>query len=114
MLFRSGEIFLGQSDLFNCMAGFKTVEEKNEILNIEKSEFCTATNGLNEMLAKEIVRVTKIDANELGDLTVHMEEGYRLEIFVDACGNKESWRFFDMNNESAHFVVFDEEDDATC
>ena len=101
-ILKDGAICLGQSDFFNHMSGFKTCEENNDAIYDE----------LNKTLKETMIKVTRIEATEIGDLKIHMEEDYCLELFVDVCGNRESWRFFEMNNENAHFVIFDEDEEA--
>ena len=47
------------------------------------------------------------EANELGDIKIDMEQGFCLEIFVDAEGDTESWRFFEINTKESHFIIFE-------
>ena len=109
-LLKDGDICIGQNDFFNHMSGFRTCEENNDVLYIEKEVFSETSEELNKILKEKGIEVTRIEATELGDLKIYMEDDYCLELFVDAAGNNESWRFFsNMENDSVHFVVFEEE-----
>jgi len=109
-LLKDGDIYIAQNDFFNKMSGFRTCEEHNDVLYIEKEVFSETSEELNKTLKEKDIKVAGIEATELGDLKVYMEDDYCLELFVDASGNNESWRFFsNMENDSAHFVVFEEE-----
>ena len=107
-LLKNGEICVGQSDLFNRdIGGFMTYEcDDKSIANVE---FTRISRKLNEIFKTEEIKVTEVEANELGDLKIYMENNYRLEIFVDAFEDAESWRFFRTDNDSKHIVIFSED-----
>lgn len=108
-LLKNNNICLGQSDLFNHMDGnFKLYIDDDESIN--DVAFTKVSGELNELLELETIRVTKVEANDLGDLKVYMEKGYCLELFVDSSENNESWRFFRNDDDSGHFVVFEEDE----
>jgi len=107
-LLQDDEICLGQSDMFNRMAGFKTTE-KDDMMYVEDAVFDEFSKELNQNFEMKRINIIKVEANELGDLKICMEDNYCLEVFVDTCGNNESWRFFDINEEKEHFVVFEED-----
>ena len=110
-LLKDGDIFVGQNDFFNHMSGFRICEDNHDVLYIEKDTFSEISEELNKTLKEKDIMVTKIEATELGDLKVYMEDDYCLELFVDASGNNESWRSFSyVENDSPHFVVFEEEE----
>jgi len=107
-LLKDGEICIGQSDLFNRdIGGFKVYEYDDKL--IANVEFANISKELNEIFETETIRVIKVEANELGDLKIYMENDYCLEIFVDAFEDAESWRFFRMDNDSKHIVIFSED-----
>jgi len=108
-LLKEGKIYLGQNDLFNHMDGnFKLYIDDEE--SNHDVEFVRITEKLNELFELESVVVTRIEANELGDLRVYMEKDYRLELFVDSNENNESWRFFRNDDDSEYLVVFEEDE----
>ena len=106
-LLKEDAICLGQSAFFNRMSGFKHHDDSEEAT--ESSEFTAVSREINEMLKADMVRVTKIEATELGDLKVYMGDDYCLELFVDDIEGTESWRFFRNDDDSEHFVVFNED-----
>ena len=107
-LLKDGEIVLCYSDLFSRgVADFKVIAEDQEN-KLSDAEFITISNEVNKALNSESIRVSKIEANEIGDLRVFMDSDYCLELFIDSRGDTESWRFFRMDDNSPHFVVFDE------
>jgi hypothetical protein len=105
-LLKDGDICLGQSDLFNReLSGFKSCEQAGEA--VDNVEFARISKKLNETFANTTVRVVNVEATELGDLKIYMEDRYCLELFVDSAGDAESWRFFRNDDSSGHFVIFD-------
>lgn len=48
--------------------------------------------------------VSKVRVNLFGDLKIHFENGFSLEVFNDISGFEECWRFFEINSD-IHFVV---------
>ena len=111
-LYEGGDIRLSQGAMFANKHGFRWHEDNRE--TIEELPFAGISRELNELFETEAIHVTKIEANEQGDLKLYLERDYCLEVFVDSIGDTESWRFFEANGENGHFVVFDEEDDTTC
>ena len=101
-LLKESDVCLSQYAFCHQMNGFRRYEENDE------DAFARLSSEINRGFKSEAVRVKKVEANELGDLKIYMENEYCLEIFVDSIGNTESWRFFDGDRESGHFVVFDE------
>lgn len=110
-LLKDDDIILAQSEMFNRVIDgcFKIYEYEDEEAQ-NNVPFIKISDELNAIFESEIIRVTKIEANELGDLKVFMEKGYCLEIFVDSIGNIESWRFF-ADGDTKHFVVFEDEEE---
>lgn len=49
--------------------------------------------------------VKKVIVSKWGDLKLEFENGFVLEIFVDASKNEECWRFFVANNLNSHIVI---------
>ena len=105
-LFKDGDICLSQSAMFTNMNGFRWCDDTQEVM--ESLPFTEISERLNEVFETETICTLKIEANEQGDLMVHMDNGYCLEVFADSIGDTESWRFFEVNSEK-HFVVFEEE-----
>jgi len=110
-LIKNDDICLAQSEMFNRIIDgcFKIYKYEDEVA-IDSVPFIEISKELNKAFETKVIRVTKVEANELGDLRIHMEEGYYLELFVDSVGNIESWRFF-SNESETHFVIFDEAED---
>jgi hypothetical protein len=101
-------IVLAFNDFFVPKDGVSyAVFEENSFGN---SQFDEESEKLNEVIKSNLIKVTKICADELGDITIFMDNKYRLEVFVDVSGIEESWRFFEMDSEKSHFVVFEKED----
>ena len=104
-LLKDNDICLGHSDLFSRMSGFKYQENSEEA--IDSIEFFRVSEDLTKEFEAKAIKVTRIEASELGDLIIYMEQEYSLEIFVDAEGDTESWRFLKRTEKENHFVVFD-------
>ena len=83
---------------------FDVFEEKQ----FGNSQFDIRSDKINNIIKNLQIKVINIIANNLGDITIFFENGFSLEIFVDVSGMKESWRFFRMDDDLEHFVVFDE------
>jgi hypothetical protein len=75
--------------------------ERDAIGNESFDEICE--QYFNNELTDYIVKTIK--ANKFGDLKIEFENGFKLEVFVDTCGDDECWRFFDMESEDDHLVV---------
>ena len=107
-ILKDSEICVGHSDLFNRdIGGFKIYEYNDK--SVANVEFTKISRGLNEIFETETIRVIQVEANELGDLKIYMEDNYCLEIFVDAFEDVESWRFFRNDKDSDHIVIFSED-----
>jgi hypothetical protein len=105
-LLKNGSICLGQSDFFNRIVGeFKRYEDDKSMQNFT---FPRVSKKLNKLFKNKVIKVIKIEANKFGDLKIYMENDYCLEVFVDATGCNESWRFFRSDDDSEHFIVFDQ------
>jgi hypothetical protein len=102
-------IVLGQSDLFNRMVGELKLYRDDVETEIKVGKFDDTSRELNELLKTKNIIVTKIEANDLGDVKIFLEDDYCLEIFIDAAGVEESWRFFETGEDGKHFIVFDKE-----
>ena len=111
-ILKNNDICLGQSDLSRKFEGFKSHENNDEVFDREEV-FTEASKELNEIFRAGTIKVIRIEASSFGDLKIYMENGYCLELFVDSVGATESWRFFSMDDDSCHFVVFDECDNGT-
>ena len=106
-LLKDGNICLGQSDLFNRIDGeFKLY--KNDSESMYNIVYNNTSRKLNELFDAKSMKVINVEANELGDLKIYIENDYCLELFVDSIGNNESWRFFRNDEDFEHFVVFGE------
>ena len=105
-LLKDSQIIFGQSALFSKMSGFRWCDDNNDE-TIDTFSFTSISEELNETFDANSIRVINIEANDLGDLKILMENGFCLEIFVDSIGDTESWRFFKNDDDSEHFVVFD-------
>ena len=105
-LISNNKVVLAQKDFYEPKDGISYDKFVKEAFG--NSQFDYRAEELNNKLNDVPITVTTITANDLGDLTLHMSNDYRLEIFVDISGKEESWRFFRMDNDSKHFVVFND------
>jgi len=101
-------IYLGHGDLFGRILGHFRIHDDDA--DFDDVPFDPTSKDLNELFAAREVRVTLVEANDLGDFKIFLDDNYCLEVFVDATGNEESWRLLTMDDDSDHFIVFDEED----
>jgi len=106
-LFKDCDICLSQSAMFTNMNGFRWCEDNEE--TIDSFPFARISRDINELFEIETINITKIEANEQGDLKLYMENDYCLEIFVDSIGDTESWRFFETIGDRS-LVIFDDGD----
>jgi hypothetical protein len=63
--------------------------------------------ALMKKLEDEPARVTNVCADKYGGFSLAFDNGWRLDAFPDGLGNQEHWHFFERENNSEHFVVFD-------
>ena len=100
-------IILGVDDFYISQNGV-TYQEFEENCGYGKSMFDLNSARVNEYLSKMRINVLRIEGNDHGDLTIYFENGYLLEVFVSNSSYDESWRFFEIGKEQAHFIRFDE------
>ena len=102
-LLKNGAVYLGHSDFFARGVGsFKKYPDDETADDVE---FTRLSEDLNKVFKVDTMRVIMVEASETGDLKVHMENDYCLELFIDSSGDNESWRFFKTDDDFPHFVV---------
>ena len=104
-LVKDNSIILGNGDFYLPKDNFEIIENFNGN-KFGNSRFDVKSQEINEYIKNTQIIINNINANGLGDVTIFMENDYRLEVFVDVAGREESWRFFRMDDNSKHFVVF--------
>lgn len=71
------------------------------------NRFDVRAGQLTAHLAAQEVVVTSVEVTELGELTVSLSEGLRIEVFMDDVARLEHWRFFRPYRDEDHVVVFE-------
>ncbi|MGW6936291.1 hypothetical protein ACWGE0_39960 [Lentzea sp. NPDC054927] len=74
------------------------------------NRFDARAGQLTEFLAGGRIVVTSVEVTSLGDLTVSLSDGFRLEVRRDGVVRDEDWRFFRPYRDDEHVVVPEEED----
>ena len=100
-------IILAHKDFYNAKDEFASEQFQNDLLG--NSQFDIRSQLLNNLLQKEPLFISQIIAKDIGDITIHFNSDYRLEVFIDVSGTEESWRFFRMDDDSRHLVIFEDE-----
>ena len=104
-LIKGQEIVLGSYDFYTPRNDL-TIDEFYDT-EFGNSLFDETSKKMNDSIVDNPIQITGIEANDMGDAVIFMNNEHRLEIFVNASGDVESWRFFRMDDHSEHFVVFD-------
>ncbi len=63
------------------------------------------TELLKEEIAKKTIVVLSVEADFVGGLSIHLSEGYSIELFPADSLEREYWRFFNRHSSKRHFVV---------
>jgi len=100
----SEKIILGSSDIYEP----NSITEWTENFNWDISganlydEIAKTISGIYKT---EQIIVTKISADNYGDIKIEISNGYIIEIFLSSSSKEECWRFFESGNNDSHFVI---------
>jgi len=103
------EIIFAKSDIF--LPGIHLLDS----LDLKWSGFewdVLGSNYFDEMVSKHFGEhmhgfvVKEVFISKFGDLRISFENNFVLELFADGSGGSENWRFFEVNSDNAHLVVF--------
>lgn len=103
------QVFLGKGDVFEPASG----QQNKEDFDWESFEWDIIGNNRYDEIGEKLLEtssppliVEKVSVNRLGDLSIHLTNGFKLEALIDTSGEEECWRFFEVGNEdSPHLVV---------
>lgn len=105
-LAKNSELILGSYDFYVSKPGITTEEFESEMFG--NSMFDSIADELNSQVRLKPITIEQIYSNDMGDVTLLFDDDTQFEVFINSSIEMEFWRFFKMDDNSEHFVVFDE------